>query len=298
MSILIAILVDGLVYASWLFLVAVGLTLVCGVMRILNIAHGGLYAFGAYSTATLISYWFAAKAPPLGSFAMMGIAAVAVGVVIGLVLERGLLRFAYHRDEVVIVLITFAAFLILEDLLMLFWGTTVIAAYEPYSVLGRTEIGSLVFSNYDLALIGLAVAVTGVLWFGLTRTRHGLLLRAVIHDREMSHFVGIDVARFTTVTFVVGCFFGALGGAITAPMISIQPGIGVEVVVVAFAVVVIGGMGSIPGALLGSLVVGIARAASVHLLPEFEVFMIYLVMTGVLAVRKEGLFAPAAVRRI
>lgn len=298
MATLVAILIDGLVNASWLFLVAVGLTLVCGVMRILNIAHGGLYAFGAYCTATLIAWLPAARLTSLTSFGLMLVAAIAVGIVVGLALERGLLRFVYGRDEVVLVLITFAAFLILEDILTLIWGPTVIAAYQPYSLLGRSAVGRLAFANYDLALIAIAAVVSLVLWWGLTRTRRGLLLRAVIHDREMAQIVGINVVRYTTVTFVVGCFFGALGGALTAPMISIQPGIGVEVIVVAFAVVVMGGMGSIPGALLGSLAVGIARAMAVHLMPSLEVFMIYLVMTAVLAVRKEGLFAPAAVRRI
>lgn len=298
MSIVVAIVVDGLVYASWLFLVAVGLTLVGGVMRILNIAHGAMYAFGAYCAATLIAYWFAHKLPPLGSLIMIPVAAVVVGLTLGLLLERGILRFIYDRNEVVIVLITFAVFLILEDILMLIWGTAAIPAYWPYSVLGQTAFGRLVFSNYDLALIVIASLVTLVLWFGLTRTKAGKLLRAVIHDRDMAQFVGINVARYTMVTFVIGCLLGALGGAVTAPIISIQPGIGVEVIVIAFAVVVIGGLGSIPGALLGSLLVGISRAAAVHLLPQFEIFVIYLVMTVVLAVRKEGLFAPAALRRI
>lgn len=298
MSILVAIGVDGLVYASWLFLVAAGLTLVGGVMRILNIAHGAMYAFGAYCAATLIAYWFAYKLPPLGSLVLIPVAAVAIGIALGLLLERGILQFVYNRNEVVIVLITFAVFLILEDVLMLVWGTAVIPAYWPYSVLGQTKIGLLVFSNYDLALIVVACFVTAVLWFGLTRTKAGKLLRAVIHDRDMAQMVGINVRRYTMVTFVVGCLLGALGGAVTAPIISIQPGIGVEVIVIAFAVVVIGGLGSIPGALLGSLLVGVSRAAAVHLMPQFEVFVIYLVMTAVLAVRKEGLFAHPALRRI
>jgi branched-chain amino acid transport system permease protein len=298
MATLVAILIDGLVNASWLFLVAVGLTLVCGVMRILNIAHGGLYAFGAYLAATLIAWWPAAKLTSLAAFGLMAVAALAAGAVLGVVLERGLLRFVYGRDEVVLVLITFAAFLILEDVITLIWGGTVIAAYQPYSLLGRTSVGRLTFSNYDLALVVIAAVVTLGLWWGLSRTRRGLLLRAVIHDREMAQSVGINVRLYTTVTFAIGCVFGALGGALTAPMISIQPGIGVEVIVIAFAIVVIGGMGSIPGALIGSLGVGLARAAAVHLMPALEVFVIYLVMTAVLAVRKEGLFAPAAVRRI
>ncbi|HKI96980.1 MAG TPA: branched-chain amino acid ABC transporter permease [bacterium] len=295
---LVAILVDGLVYSSWLFIVAVGLTLIFGVMKILNVAHGSLYAFGAYTAATLIGVYFDAGWPPLGSFALLLVAAVVVGLVLGLVLERGLLRFMYGRDEVIIVLVTYAVFLILEDVILLVWGTSPYFAFQPYSLLDNTSIGVLSFANYDLAMIGFAVVLGAGLWWAIQRTRWGKLLLAVIHDREMAQAMGINVTLVFTITFILGAMLGALGGAVTAPEISVAPGIGVEVIVVAFAVVVIGGMGSIPGAAIGALIVGLIRAAAVHLLPQVELFVIYGVMTLVLAFRPQGLFSRAEARKI
>lgn len=294
----LAILIDGLVYSSWLFIVAVGLSLIFGVMKILNVAHGSLYAFGAYGAATMVGIYFDAGWAPLGSFAMLLLAALVMGAILGIVLERGLLRFVYGRDEVIIVLVTYAAFLILEDVIKLIWGVDPYYAAQLYGLLGMTEISLLVFSNYDLALIGLALFIGGSLWLTVNRTRWGKLLQAVIHDREMSQAFGINVTRVYTVTFVLGAVLGALGGAVTAPMISVTPGIGVEVIILAFAVVVIGGMGSVPGAVIGSLIVGLSRAAAVHLLPEIELFVIYGVMSLVLIVRPQGLFGKTAEKRI
>lgn len=295
---LTAIVVDGLIYASWLFIVAVGLTLIFGVMKILNVAHGSLYAVGAYTAATFVGVYFRGDYPAVGSYVVLLLAALVVGLVLGLILERGLLRFMYDKDEVIIVLVTYAAFLILEDVILLIWGTNPYYASEPYAALGISEVGLLIFSNYDLALIGLAFVLGGGLWWGLNRTRRGKLLVAVINDREMAQALGINVTLVFTVTFVLGAMLGALGGAVTAPQISVAPGIGVEVIVLAFAVVATGGMGSIPGAAIGALIVGIIRAAAVHLLPEVELFVIYAVMSLVLAVRPQGLFSRAQARKI
>lgn len=295
---LVAILVDGLVYSSWLFVVAVGLSLIFGVMKILNVAHGSLYAIGAYAAANLIGVYFRIGLPGAGSYVAMILAAVAVGAVVGLVLERGLLRFMYGRDEVLIVLVTYAVFLILEDAVVLVWGTNPYFAYQPYALLGNTRVGRLAFANYDLGLVAFSAVLGGVLWWSLTRTRSGKLLQAVIHDREMAQAMGINVTRMYTGTFILGAMLGALGGAVTAPQISVVPGIGVEVIVIAFAVVVIGGMGSIPGAAIGALIVGLIRAAAVHLLPQVELFVIYAVMSLVLAVRPQGLFGRAPPRKI
>jgi branched-chain amino acid transport system permease protein len=294
----VAIIVDALVYASWLFLVAVGLTLILGVMRVLNVAHGGFYSFGAYTAAWAIGVYFERGLPDAGSFLVLGAAAIAVGLVLGALIERGLLRWMYDRDEVVIALITYAVFLILEDAVLLIWGVNPFFAYQPSTLLGNTDIATLPFPNYDLALVGLAALIGGILWWALTFTRRGKFLLAVIHDREMSVFLGINVSRLFTITFIVGAILGALGGAVTAPIISVTPGIGVEVIVLAFAVVVIGGMGSIAGAALGSLLVGVAHSSAVHLFPQVELFMIYLVMSLVLAFRPRGLFSHAQMRRI
>lgn len=293
-----AILMDGLVYASWLFIVAIGLSLIFGVMRILNVAHGAFYAFGAYGAATLVGLYFEAGLPVVGAFGAMLLAAVLIGLILGSVLERFMLRRVYGRDEVIAVLVTYAAFLILEDVLRLIWGNDSYFAYQPYVALDNVIVGGMIISNYDLGLIGLAGLTAIGAWWGLNRTKWGKLLIAVIHDREMSVALGINVTAVFAITFIIGAMLGAFGGAFTAPKISVVPGLGVEVIVIAFAVVAIGGMGSIPGALIGALIVGLCRAAAVHLLPQVELFVIYAVMALVLAFRPEGLFGRVQVRRI
>jgi branched-chain amino acid transport system permease protein len=292
------IVVDGLVYASWLFMVAVGLTLIYGVMRILNIAHGSLYAVGAYAAASLVGAWLAADYPPALSYLLLLLVALVVGVVLGIAVERGILRFMYGRDEVLLVLVTYAIFLILEDATKVIWGVSPYFASQPYTMLGNIELLGLPYPVFDFALMALALLTGGALSWGLNRTRTGKLLVAVIHDREMSRAFGINVTAVFLVTFVVGSVLGALGGAFTAPKISVQPGIGVEVIVIAFAVVVTGGLGSIGGAMIGALIVGIVRAAAIHLLPEVELFVVYGVMSLVLAFRPHGLFARPELRKI
>jgi branched-chain amino acid transport system permease protein len=293
-----AILTDGLVYAAYLFLVAVGLTLIFGVMKILNVAHGSFYTFGAYGAATAVGIYFDRGLPDAGGFLLMVLSAMAIGLVLGLVLERGIMRFVYGRDEVVMVLVTYAAFLILEDVVILIWGARSYAAYQPMLAAGNFEMGELVLSNYDLGLIAMAALVAVLSYWALNFTRYGRLLTAVIYDRETAAAFGVNVTVVYTVTFVIGAMLGALGGAIMAPKISVTLGIGVEVIVIAFAAVAIGGMGSIGGALVGALIVGICRAAAVHLVPQVELFVIYGVMALVLMIRPNGLFVRAQPRKI
>ncbi len=294
----VAIFLDGLNFAAWLFLASAGLTMIYGVMRILNIAHGGFYAFGAYTAATLVGFYSTTDAPPALVYLLLLVAAIVVGVVLGLVIERGFLRFMYKSDEVLMVLVTYALFLILEDAAKLIWGVDPYFAFQPYSYLGLVEIFGLPYQVYDLALIALAALCGFLLWWGMNKTKIGKLLLVVIEDREISAGLGINVALIFTMTFIIGTSLGALGGAVTAPKISVNPGLGVEVIVMAFAVVVIGGLGSIEGAMIGAIIVGFARAASVHLLPEVELFAIYGVMALVLAIRPYGLFARAEGRKI
>jgi branched-chain amino acid transport system permease protein len=295
---LTVILVDGLIFSSYLFLVAVGLTIIFGVMKVLNVTHGSLYAFGAYLAATLVGIYYETSLPEFGGFAVLFIAPVIVGVCLGLIVERGILQFLYDRDEHIIVLATFAAFLMLEDAITLIWGVDPYFAYQPQALLGAVEIAGLPFDVYSLSLIGLALIVGAVCWYGLRRTKWGKILLSVIYDREVSQAMGINVTAVYIVTFIIGSILAALGGSYLAPTISVTPGIGVEVIVLAFAVVVIGGLGSIGGAMIGALVVGIARAAAVHLLPQVELFVIYAIMAAVLTIRPEGLFAPVKARKI
>jgi branched-chain amino acid transport system permease protein len=298
MTTLVTILIDGLIYGAWLFLVAAGLTLIFGVMKILNIAHGNLYAIGAYVAASALGYWFADRPPSFLAFGIQTSAAVISGVVLGVILERGVLRRLRGRDEVSLALATYALLLMLDDVIQFVWGTAAQQASAPYGLLGSVEINDLRFNNYEFLLLGAAIVVGLSLWFLLKRTRTGRCLTAIIRDPEMSAAMGINVERLYLGTFVLGAVLAAFGGALTAPMIQVAPGLGAEVIVVTFAVVVIGGLGSIPGAAVGALVVGLARAATIHLLPFAEVFIVYAVMALVLAIRPEGLFPQSTLRKI
>jgi branched-chain amino acid transport system permease protein len=295
---LFAIVTDGLVYAAYLFLVAVGLTLIFGVMKILNVTHGSFYAFGAYGAATAVGIYYDRGLPDAGGFLFMLLVAAAIGLVLGLVLERGILRLVYGKDEVIVVLVTYAAFLILEDVIVLIWGPQSYAAYQPMVAAGSVEIGDLVLSNYDILLVLIATSLAVLTYWALKHTRYGRLLTVVIYDRETAAAFGINVTVVFTVTFALGAILGAIGGAVMAPKISVTLGIGVEVIVLAFAVVATGGMGSVEGALVGALIVGLARAAAVHLFPQLELFVIYAVMALVLVFRPYGLFTRAAPRKI
>jgi branched-chain amino acid transport system permease protein len=295
---LVIIGVDGLVFASWLFLVSVGLSLIYGVLRILNIAHGSLFAIGAYTGATLVTAYTRAALWPPGTLAALLLAAVAAGVVTGPLVERTMLRWTYGRESLLQLLVTFSLFLILEDLIKLVWGVSPYYAYQPYSLLGQVRIAGVQYPVYSFLLLMVA-AVTGLgLWWFVRRTRFGRVVAAVIHDPEISVALGVDLRRVYVTTFTVGAVLAALGGAFTAPMISLVPGIGVEIIVLAFAVVVVGGLGSLEGAAVGALLIGLVRAAAVHLIPVLELFTIYLVMAAVLLVRPLGLFGRAEARRI
>ena len=298
MNQLLSVAFDGVVYSSWLFLMAAGLTLIYGVMRILNIAHGSFYAIGAYASAALVGAWLTAGYGVAASYLLLVLAAVLVGVILGPPIERGLLKRMYGKDEVILLLVTYAVFLILEDVIKLIWGVESKMVPEPYAALGNFQIGELIYPVYNLLLIAAAI-VTGLgLAWALYRTRQGKLLLAVIHDREISAAMGIDVGRVYLATFTIGTALAALGGALTAPMVAVSPGLGVEVIVLSFAVVVIGGLGSLGGAALGALLVGLVRAAAVRYWPEVELFTIYAVMALVLIARPRGLFAAPEARKI
>jgi branched-chain amino acid transport system permease protein len=295
---ILTVLIDGLTYASWLFIVALGLTLVFGVLKILNIAHGSFYALGAYAAASFVGWAAALKLAPGWSIVAMLLAAVAVAALVAPLTERGLLRFFYGRDEVLLVLVTYALFLICEDVTKLVWGANPYYVSEPYGLFGNVEVGTQVYVGYDFILVALAVVVGFAVWWGLNRTRHGKIVLAVIHSEEIASSMGVNVSRVYMLAFAVGIFLAALGGAFTAPMISVQPGVSVGVIVVSFAVVIIGGLGSIPGAAIGALIVGLARSLAVHVAPVAELFSIYVVMAVVLMFRPEGLFQRIQARKI
>ena len=298
MSLLTTILFDGITYASWLFIVALGLTLVFGVLKILNIAHGSFYAVGAYAGASLVTWLLGMKVSPALTVVALVAAAVAVAAVLAPLTERGLLRMFYGRDEVLLVLVTYALFLMLEDITKLVWGVNPYYVSDTYQAFGNIKLGQLSYVGYDVILVGLALVCGGVTWWVLNHTRQGKIVTAVIHSAEVAASMGVNVSRIYTGAFMAGVFLAALGGALTAPMISVQPGLSVGVIIVSFAVVIIGGLGSIEGAAIGALVVGLARAASVHIWPPAELFSVYLVMAIVLLFKPEGLFQRIQARKI
>ncbi|GBD11814.1 High-affinity branched-chain amino acid transport system permease protein LivH [bacterium HR23] len=292
------IVLDGLIFASWLFLVSAGLTFIYGVLRILNVAHGSLYALGAYMGAFLVLRYLQTGAPVALTYLLLLVAAIFIGITAGSFIERVFLRRVYGREDVVQLLVTFAILLILEDVIKLSWGVTPLLADKPYSALGQVRFVGVSYARYSLLLIGVALVAGAILWLVVNRTRLGKFITAVITDREVSATLGINVPRVYIIAFILGGIFAALGGAFTSPMQPVVPGIGVEVIVLSFAVVAIGGLGSVGGAALGSLLVGMARAAAVHLRPELDLFAIYLIMALVLLFRPQGLFGAVETRRI
>lgn len=298
MNLLLTILFDGITYASWLFVVALGLTLVFGVLKILNIAHGSFYAVGAYAGASLVTWALSMKVSPAMGVVALVMAAVGVAALVAPLTERGLLRMFYGRDEVLLVLVTYALFLMLEDVMKMIWGVNPYYVADTYQAFGNVQLGPLNYVGYDVLLVGIAVLCGLVTWWVLNRTRKGKIVTAVIHSPEVAASMGVKVSRIYTGAFTAGVFLAAIGGALTAPMISVQPGLSVGVIITSFAVVIIGGLGSIEGAAIGALIVGLARAASVHIWPPAELFSIYVVMAAILVFKPEGLFQRTQARKI
>ena len=298
MRVFTTIVMDGTVFAAVLFLISVGLTLVFGVLRILNVAHGGLYAFGAFTATSLAVWLLGMGVNPYLTYPMLLLAAVIVGLIAGPLIERVFLQRVYGRAEAIQLLLTFSIFLILDDLMKLIWGTKPLFVSEPYTLLGEFSLSGIRYSWYQVLLIVVAILFGGALVWAVRGTRIGKIAISVINDREISQAIGINVNRVYMGSFTLGAFCAALGGALIAPTIAVAPGFAVDATVLAFAVIAIGGMGNLEGAALGALMVGLLRAMAVHLLPEADLVVIYLAMIVVLVIRPQGLFGQVELRRI
>lgn len=298
MRLLTIIIFDGLNYAGTLFLISIGLTLVYGVLRILNISHGGIYALGAYLATWLALWLLGVGLPAYLSYLMLLAGAVIIGLVTGPIIERLFLRRIYGSDQHIQLLLTFSILLILDDSTKLIWGMQPLFVSEPYTLLGQFSVAGIAYSWYHFLLIAVSVVFGGGLVWVMRGTRFGKLVVSVINDREVSLAVGINVNRIYAVAFTLGALAAAIGGAFIAPTISVAPGFALEVVVLSFAVIAIGGMGSLEGAALGAVIVGLSRALAIHLVPELELVVIYLIMVLVLALRPQGLLGEVELRRI
>ena len=292
MAILTIQILNSLLYASVLFLIAAGLSLIFGVMQIVNLAHGSLYAVGAYVTAWLVGRGIALGVPLGWLLAALPVGALAVAGV-GMVIEPLLLRPFYRRAEEYQLLVTFGLLQILEDLMRLLWGGTPLSADTLMDVFPTIAIGGLKFPAYNLVVIAIGVIAAVALWAGIYHTKFGVILRATSQDRRMASALGLNVGLVYVSAFGVGCFLAGLGGAIVVPTQAAVLGMGVDALVIAFVVVVIGGLGSLKGALVGAVVVSFVRTAGIQFFPELELAVLYLIAALVLLVRPTGLFGTA-----
>src|SRR5215471_8004529 len=255
MDILVLQIFNSLFYASVLFLIAAGLSLIFGVMRIVNMAHGTFYAVGAFVTAWLVGRAIALGVPAAWTFFLIPVGAGAVAL-LGVVIEP-LLRPFYRRAEEYQLLVTFGLLLILEDVIRLLWGGLPLSAEPVMDALPIVRIAGLISPAYNLFVIGVVAAL--LLWVVIYRTKFGVMLRATSQDRRMASALGINVGLVYMSAFAIGCFMAGLGGAIIVPSQAAVLGMGFDALILAFVVVVIGGLGSLQGALVGALIVSFDR---------------------------------------
>ncbi|MGB9058791.1 MAG: branched-chain amino acid ABC transporter permease [Pseudolabrys sp.] len=293
MSAFANILAGGVFHAAVLFLVAAGLQLVFGVQKIVNLACGSFYALGAYFGITFISY-----ATQFGVSSWLIFPGLIVsGIILGFIgppIER-ILRSVYGRDESFQLLLTFALVLIFQDVFKFIWGANPRSLDSAYLIYGTLRAGDFSMPVYNLLVILAAIAIAGGLGLFLQRTNYGRLLRATAENRAMAEALGVDVRRIYSTVFTLGAVLGTTAGALVVPTAAASLDMAIEFVIEAFAVVVIGGLGSMRGALVGALIVGLIRALSIVFFPELEVLAIYLIVIGVLIFRPVGLFGRSFV---
>jgi branched-chain amino acid transport system permease protein len=293
MSAFANILLGGVFHAAVLFLVAAGLQLVFGVQKILNLACGSFYALGAYFGISFIGFAAGFGLSPWLILPALIVAGLLLGV-IGPPIER-LLRSVYGRDDSFQLLLTFALVLMFQDVFRFVWGSNPRSLDSSYLIYGTINARDFSVPVYNLLVIAAAIATALGLGAFLQRTNFGRILRATAENRAMAEALGVDVRRVYSAVFTLGAVLGTTAGALIVPTAAASLDMAIEVVIEAFAVVVIGGLGSMRGALAGALIVGVIRAYSLVLYPEAEVLAIYLIVIAVLLLRPSGLFGrPAA----
>jgi branched-subunit amino acid ABC-type transport system permease component len=282
LSDLLAQALNGLSYGVLLFLLSVGLTLIFGMLDVVNLAHGSFYMLGAYAGLATIAatgnFWLALLAAPL-----------AVGLV-GALMERTVLRPLYRRPPLDQVLLTFGFIYVFEDVVKWIWGGSIRSIPPPDIFARSVNLFGGAFPSYRLFVIVFGLVVAVLLWLLIERTRLGAVIRAGVYDAEMTSGMGINIHRVFTGVFAFGAALGGLSGVIAGPIQSAQPPMGATILVPALIVVVVGGLGSLKGSLVGSLLIGQAEVWGKVWLPGVSMAMIYLVMAAVVLLRPQGLF--------
>ncbi|AXY43568.1 branched-chain amino acid ABC transporter permease [Halomonas sp. JS92-SW72] len=277
-------LLNGLQYGLLLFLIASGLTLIFGIMGIINLAHGAMYMIGAYLVYDLTFR--------LGNFWLAILVAIPIAIALGLIIERLFLDTLYKRDHLYQVLLTFGLILVLNEMQRIIWGGDVHSVPIPELFSGRIQLtDNLQYSHYRLFVMGVCLALAGGIYWVIRHTRLGIIIRAGAVNRDMVEGLGINVRTLFTLIFSVGVALTAFAGMIAAPLTSIAPGMGDSILITCFVVVVIGGIGSIKGAFWGAILIGMAETFGSVLIPSLASMVIYLIMAAVLLVKPRGLFA-------
>ena len=285
LSFLTVQVLSALRQAAFLFLISSGLTLIFGVLNILNFAHGSLYMLGAYFVYALTLH----MTGPAGF--LVAVLAAPLGVaVIATAIEAGLLRRIYRQEEIYQLLLTYALVLIIDDLSKIVFGPEFKSIPVPAALSGSVTLFGGIVPVYTLFVVALAPAVALLLWYLLYKTKTGKVVRATSSDREMADALGINMSALFTLVFAFGAVLAGLGGALAGPVRTVFPGVGTEVIIESFVVVVIGGLGNLWGALIGSILIGALETIGIIVFPEFEMSLIFVLMVAVLVVRPWGLF--------
>jgi len=274
----------GLSLAMYLWLISAGLTIIFGVLRIVNFAHGSLFMVGSYLAYTFYGLW----GLPFGLAIFLSLLGTGL---LGFVMERVFLRRLYGLDEAYQLILTFGFILILDDAVKLIWGGVFKIPPMPEFLDGAWRVFGRSFPVYNVFVIAVGLAVAVLLWALFEKTWWGRIARATAADREMAGGIGINVLRVFSAVFVVGAMLAALGGAIGTPVRVAAPGIGAAMIIQAFIITVIGGLGNLKGAFVSSLIVGVLSAYGTLFFPVFELFFIFVIMAVVLLIRPQGLFA-------
>ena len=272
---------NALQLSMLLFLLSIGLTVIFGLMHFVNLAHGALYALGAYFAATIASsagFWVALLVAPLGV------------AVVGMALYGGLISRMRKSGPMAQVLVTFGLIFVLLDLTRIFWGDLALAINTPAVLSGRVDIFGTGYPAYRLFIIALGLAIFAALALILSRTQIGAMIRAGVDNDAMAACMGINVERLFFIVFCVGCALAGLAGAVAAPLLSVTPGMGLEILIPTLIVIVIGGLGSLKGAIAGSLIYGFVQTFGAVLLPGVASILIYALLAGVLLLKPVGLF--------
>jgi branched-subunit amino acid ABC-type transport system permease component len=274
----------GLSRAMILFIVCAGLSFVLGVLRVPNIAHGSLYMIGAFATFSLTKIF-----PGSAGFWVALIAAPLMVALISLIAERALFCHLYQREHLMLLLFTFAISLILGDLVKIVWGADYRSVSVPVLLKGSVSLLGLSLPRYNLFLIIIGPLVAIALWLFTNKTKIGKVSRAAAVDREMVGVLGINVSWVFAIAFVIGCYLAGLGGALIAPTASITLGMDHSLIIEAFLIVTIGGLGNMWGALVGSLIFGVTQSLGILIWPQFAIVFPYTAVVIVLLLRPQGL---------